>query len=371
MIPPRTDAVNRLETCLHRNPAIRLNPAASITALIRVACCCFMLAGPAGAQFDRSSSSATKEKVRYEFTRTDFVNGRLRMEKRGDIHVGEPLVVQIWLINHTRHPLTLKTNFIPESRLHVTVRRRGYSPRTVQGPYRPGYYPDDNHRLYPMNEVSHELVIWGDTNSPDGLVFPEPGDYIVDINLDILIPEAGMDGNLPLGHFEIRVVDTPETLEPVISELIRQDGFGKLMLQRVDDGFARSLQDLLYKGYPKSRLTPYMSFALGNYLAGRWIRIKDDPGHDEHMKQELIDRALFQLQTTLLYKSPLRDDADLALMTLFDTLKLSDQAAEYARNYINHNPRPMIGVVGNHELVKTYLVNTAELDIMKHWLLVE
>ena len=334
-------------------------------------CLCLGTIATSRAQFDRSVISATEEKVRYEFTETDFVNGLLRPEAKREIFVGQPFVVQIWLINHTRHPLTIKTNFIPESRLHVTVRRRGYSPRTIDGPYETGFYADDNHRVYPMQEVSHDLILWGDKNSPNGLVFPEPGTYIVDINQDIHMVEAALEGNLVLGQFELEVLETPETLRPVVSQLINHDGFNRLMLQRVDIEFAATLEYLLGEPFPKSRLTPHMSFALGNYFAGRWSIIKNTRRFTAGYRKKLIDRGLIQLQIAALSNFPLRDDADLALMTLFDSLQQTRLASDFAKKYVEHSPRSMIGIVGNHKIVQQYLINTAELDLMKDWLLLE
>ncbi len=342
-----------------------------IRILAWTACLCLGTISTSRAQFDRSIISANKEKVRYEFTETDFVNGLLRPETKREIFVGQPFVVQIWLINHTRHPLTIKTNFIPKSRLNVTVRRRGYSPRIINGPYENGFYADDNHRVYPMQEVSHDLILWGDKNSPNGLVFPEPGNYIVDINQDIHMVEAALEGNLVLGQFELEVLETPEALRPVVSQLINHDGFNRLMLQRVDIEFANILRKLLGESYPKSRLTPHMSFALGNHLAGLWTKIKNTSRFTPEHKKKLIDQGLIQLQIAALSNFPLRDDADLALMTLFDSLQQAHLASGFAKKYVEHSPRSMIGIVGNHKIVQQYLINTAELDLVKDWLLLE
>lgn len=300
-----------------------------------------------------------------EFDQTDFIRGRLGSVK-STYFVGEPVSVPIYLSNHTRAPLTIQTNFNPRSKLGVTIQPYGKRAKQYAGPFRRGIYPNNDFYVFPMEEIKKTIAMWSDRADESGLAFPEPGRYIVEMEIQFQIKENGLPGRVNLGKFEIDVVAPPDAIAPFIRELIDNQLIGELQLHEMPEGFAGRIEEMIQQ-MPINPVTPYLTYALGSY------KVEQMTQQAEELPEEALRRiqedALRYLRSAALSDFAYKWDAYLEYIKLLDALHLNDEALEAVEKFVEEMPPQYKGKMAESKLLSKFLVNTQELNPIRSWTL--
>lgn len=305
----------------------------------------------------------------YQFDKTDFikatmgtVQGKVFKDQPATFCVGEPVVVPVVLSNHTRFPITVSTNFNPRGYLNVRVRPEGDREHRSLGPSLPGSYPPSSFFFYPYEEYSTQVVLWGDSQDPAGLVFPQAGVYTIQMELTIEVPEGSFRGKLPIGPFTITVQDTPAELAPFVDKLKKDKAAVDLTLRKTPVAWQGEIAGLIEKN-PPNLFTPYLAYAAADYFS---TEAAAHPGD-----KALADNALKFFQIAALSSSPFKAEAYMDLLSLIDKMELPAQAVKVANDMLQVMPRDRIGRIGELPALKRYLKNTREIDPTHYWALLQ
>jgi hypothetical protein len=308
------------------------------------------------------------EKPRFDFSSNDYV--RARIEKKMNIRyfVGEPVVVPIVLSNHTQYPITIQTNFVPRSQLHVILRREGMPSRTYYGPHNPGIYSNQDLFLYPLEEHSEAFVIWSDPEDPSGLAFAQPGEYTLEISQTISVLEGNITNELNIGVVTVRIDPTPAEIGPVVKAMI-EDGAPRFLQRRVmpptwDEKMPGFLRDIENQRIPVTSLTPYLCLSYADHLQVKWAEVEEG----SQRAQLLADEALKYYQMAVKMDSAFKTEAYISLIRYFDRLGLARPAVVYCKELLEIVPRDQLGKIGSSTIMQRYLINTDELDPTSNWL---
>ncbi|MDO8944763.1 MAG: hypothetical protein Q7U75_16395, partial [Desulfobacterales bacterium] len=266
------------------------------------------------------------------------------------------------LVNHTKFPITLLTNFICRSQLKVMIRPEGQAQFRYIGPNVPAaYYAPAPFRLFPMDEYHTYLVIWADWEAPGNLAISKPGTYLIDIRQQIAIDEGTGGGELKYegGMFSVTVDPTPTALEPLVELLKKDQNLLYLQLNKPPAKWGAKTLDVL-KQFPSTPFTPWLCFALANHYAGEYTR---------KPTREIADSASYFYAITISMDSPMWEEAYFDMLQFYDELELAVPIAELGRKLLAKVSEDRLGHIGNDSLLQKYLINTAELDPTKYWAL--
>jgi hypothetical protein len=294
----------------------------------------------------------------YHFDPSDAIRGHLDATPPV-IFVGEPFMIPLVLVNHMKYPITLRTSFNPRGDLSIVIQRDNRAPQNYYAHYQPGFYGPLELKLMPMQEVSNRVLIWSDADQPSGLAFPEPGNYTITVSIKLQVPEAKLTREDQFPPIRVQVVPTPAELAPLIDEIAQwPHAFVQLQSRHLPKGHEERVLELIRK-YPASPLTPYLCYAASGELLTRYNLHPED--------KTLSDRMLYYLQLATIPQTSFQVESLTSLLSVFDQLGLSRQAAATAQRLLKVMPRDLVGTIGNNSLVKKYLLNTTELDPEKYW----
>ena len=302
-------------------------------------------------------SEHVKSKPHYAFDPSDTIRGHLGTLK-SEYYVGEPVMIPLVLINHTVHPITLRTNFNPRSALMIMITRENQVPQQYFGPYPPGFYAPLEPPLDPMEEFSTRILIWGDANSDSGLAFPEPGIYTVSIAIKLEVPEASFISQPKFAPIQIKVVPTPPEVAPLVEDLKKYRAFIPIHFRNLPKGHEERIIELIQQ-YPNTPLTPYMAYSVYASLLDKYNLHPED--------KTLADRMLYYLQIATVPVTSFQIEGLNSLLSIFNDMGLAVPAEAAARRLIQNMPRDMIGLAGSNKVMQKYLINAKELDAGKNW----
>ena len=321
-------------------------------------------ARPLPAQLDADSmrgpgGKKPKEKTIYPFDRSDMVRAYIGPIK-GHYFVGEPIVLPLVLINHTRFPITVLTNFFPRSSLKVMIRPEGQAQYRYNGPYMKGFYGPSPIKMYPFDEMHVNLILWADVEMPGYLAFDKPGLYTINVSLQFTVDEGNnVGGELPIdpNPFTVNIEPTPKELEPLIGMLRKDGNVNFLQLHLNPPSWGPDTLNIL-KQFPQTVFTPYLCYALASYYAFQY---------ENKPTEESGDSAIYFYQAAALSDSPFREEIYGDLLRFLDKLQLANPASKVAREMLSKMPEDRFGKIGNLPMLKKYLINTEELDPEKYW----
>lgn len=308
------------------------------------------------------------------FDQNDFI--RITLDPfRNTIELGEPLILPFRLVNHTKFKVSIVTKFHPRANLSVYVSREGEAERQSYGPYLAGQYLPDDFVLYPMEEAPVDLVIWADRETPDGLVFQEPGKYSLRLELKIEARLSQVRGAVPLvtkdltqvKSLPVTVLPASEANAPLVEQLRSLHAFPNLQLRNLRlPGSHEALKvavPSLIQQFPDAPLTPYMDFAVANEaVAGGGADQKND---------ELYALAANHFQRAAAASSAFQEKAYLDLVRHYDRRGHSELARQAAEKLLQVARPERAAQFGSRDLVRKYLHNSAELDPARYWSLLE
>lgn len=330
--------------------------------------CCAML-GQARIIYEEKSDVdeyAMDNTVRYDFNQNDFVRNRV-LDVKTTYYVGEPVVLPIEVVNHTRFPVTLKTNFSLNGSLEVHVRRSGLSGRRVVAPFDQGKYVDNDFPLLPMESLHKQILIWVDDSHPSGLVFDRPGQYQVELKLSVSIPEGNMKGKLSYGPMTIDVTEPPSEYQPLLDAIAEMDGYRTLNIGQFPGEQYEQWKKLIEeKGPIPSELEPFYDFCVAGEQLRRWQM--DHPDPETPLSPEDA-KALAPYFLKLIEKpSYYQYAACQSLLVIYDMAGMAAEARELGRRMIPIAEEEFgAGRIGESKLIKRYLVNTTELSPQQFW----
>lgn len=274
--------------------------------------------------------------------------------------VGEPVEVPLVFTNHSRFKIHVVTNLIPRSKLEVHIRPFGSPEHRYYGPFSQGQYPPSDYTVFPYDELTVPVLIWGDPQQPGDLAFPEPGRYTVRMNLRLDVPEASLFGaTYEIPPFEIDVDPTPQQLEKLIDTLKQDQGFSDLQLRQLPVGWNED-QFALMEAHSPCPLTPYMFYAAANHLNLQWQQ-------QEALDKELANKALYYYQVAARSDSAYRFEIYMDLLDLMDRLGMSEAAVQTSLEMLEKIHPDYLGRLGKSQVLRKYLLNTEELDPMQDW----
>jgi hypothetical protein len=313
---------------------------------------------PAAPPQIRSSQTRQQKYERHEFEKHERIYVTVGRMKR-NYFVGEPVEIPVVLTNHSRHKIHAVTNFIPRANLSIHIRPYGRPERVHYGPYKPGRYPPTDYMLLPFDDVTVSTLIWGDPDQASDLAFPEPGRYIIRMELRLDIPEAGIRGAAyEIPPIEIEVEPTPDQLRALIDRLSQDRGFSDLQVRQLPDGWDEDQFELMKKHSP-CPLTPYMFYAAANYLNLQW--------RQDRLNDDLANEALYYYQVAAGSDSAYRFEIYMDLIDLMDELGMSKAAVQTSLEMLDKINPDYLGRLGGSETLQKYLINTRELDPMRDW----
>ena len=295
------------------------------------------------------------------FDKTDIVNAKVMPFKR-TYFLGEPVVIPIRLINHSRSPLHIETNVIPQSYITVTIRQEGKRSRRYEGPYNKGIYMPQVYYLYPLDEVTLKLFMWNDPQSARGLAFDEPGTYFIEMSLKLDIEETKFSGSIQLDTVQLTITPPPTELAPLIDELCQDKVFNDLQFFKVPKTWIPKGREVLKK-YPVCSLTPYLQYAMANILSFEW--------HKDQTNKALADEVMYDYQLATFSDSDFKMDIYLDLLAFVDMLDQPSVAYKLAEKMIQEAPEEYLGHIGDSKVVNTYIKNSKELSPLWFWPLFE
>lgn len=298
------------------------------------------------------------------FTDQDFLRVR-RGPVRAEIPLGRPLAVPIAIVNHTRFKVSALTNTNPRAGLTVEVqqiRPQATGVRRSYGPYEPGGYSPSPIVLYPFEEFPAEIVLWGDRETPNGLIFPTQGQYAVRLTLQIGAELSHASGSIPLDPFVVKVVEAPPEDAEIVRGLAESKAFPLLHLRRVPDGGDAQWREWADK-HPDSSFAPYLNYALGLKHYREMVARNND------LKEfEIANR---HLQLAVSKPNVHRDDALLDLLHMFDRIGAADFAKDTAIKLMKASAPALAARRGSQDIVRKYLIDSAEPDPELYWDLIE
>lgn len=303
-----------------------------------------------------------KQKITYPFDNSDRLQGYIA-PMQTHYFVGEPIVVPLVLVNHTRYPITVETNFNPRSLLTIAIRPEGESERRFYGPYMKGTYGPSPIFMFPLDEFHYNAVIWSDIDSASHLAISKPGNYTFRISLKVALDESPHGGDLDLGMFTIQVDPTPAELEPVIELLKQDDNLFYLDLHKNPPKWGEQVPLEILKRYPATVFTPYLQYALASYYVLQY---------NQKPSKETSNNALMHYQLACLSDSPFRQEIYVDLLSFLDKLDLSIPAAQIAKQMLKSVKPWDRGRVGDLQLagsipLQKYLPTVKELPPDKYW----
>lgn len=305
---------------------------------------------------------------------SDMIRGRARpVGMNGEFFVGQPVVLRLTLINHTRQKVHLWTNFIPQSHLSIDIITTD-TKRAYTGPYQPGQYMQVGYMLLPLDEYSDDIVIWSDPTRPSGLAFDTPGEYLIQLSLGVEVQETNKIGKVPFAMVPIKIVATPPALKPMVDRLAKLDAFKEIQIRRIPKGSTHEIEDILANS-PPNPVFPYIFLALaGDYT---FVMANNPKTHDQ-----LFEIAYKYFQIAAQSDSAYKTDAYLEMLRFLDREGKSMAAYQMCRLFLKQMPAEWHGRTGGFgkiekdykggiffpQLLKKYLINTPELDREKYWL---
>ena len=339
--------------------ATRRTPAPLLRPLLAVLLGLLIALPAAHAQLEereRPKPPAKPGLARLDFSSSDFIR-----VKRGRIkeqyYVGEPVVVPLTISNHTRFMITLTTNLSPRSHLKVLIRPDKRPSRPYFGPYEIGSYPTTDFEI--LGEINENFLLWADKIQESRLVFDHPGVYIVEMSLQIAVQGDQVVNTLKIEPFQVRVVETPPALAPMI-ELLRQHNlFDQLHRKVLSDDELDTVRRLV-KDFPTNAITPYCYLSLANNLT---FEFADKP------TRELQDEILIAYQIAAKSYSAYRNQAYLLLLAFMDKQEMTHAATVTFKELVSVMPKDWFGKIGNTDLAKKYLHIDGEIPPIRGWTL--
>ncbi len=311
---------------------------------------------------DMDRFRAKREYEKHDFNLSDFVKCSVQFgQMKSRYYVGEPVVAPLVVSNHTRFPISVSTNFIPRSHLTVEIRPEGQRKRRYRGPLQVGFYAPQEFFVYPLEEIEHPFLIWGDNDTPSGLAFPEPGEYTIEMTLRISVPEASIsDRIIRFPTFVLEITEPEPNLAPLIDTIRDVKGFVPLHLKRLPQGWDDQKVQGLIKEHGANALVPYLYFALAEYFHGRMLEAKEED-------RRLIDNALLSYQYAGMSDSAFKFGAYMEVLAMCEELELPKQSAIVCRKLMEVAPRHMAGHFAENPLFRKYLGMNKEIEPKEHW----
>lgn len=303
------------------------------------------------------------------FTTRDFIRFTAAAPK-GPFHVGDPVTFDLRLVNHTEYAAAIIAAFHPRASLKVTIQPPGQRQRRTYGPYKVGDYPEQDNFLYPLEERPAYITLWGDIDTPSGLVFPEPGRYEIKLELEVGAQLSKVRGTIPalagdlkpLPPFKIDILPTPADYAPLVQRLAGLRAFPELQLKTIPEGLAGEIEQMIAQ-YPATPITPYLDYAVASRA---WKEAGEKFDNDK-----AYNLAVRHLQRVALSDAPTNNDACLALVRLFDKRGLAYLARESARRLLATAPRDLAVLYGLDPDVERYLIDSAEMNPIAYWSMLE
>lgn len=297
------------------------------------------------------------------FTASDYLRVALTPMDRTNFSLGEPVVVPLRLVNHTQFKVTAVTNVNPRGGLKVTVYSEDRTKRAYNGPYETGGYVAEDILLYPFEEVPLDAVLWGDLETPNGLVFPAPGAYLLKVELEVSARLSSVKGVIPVEPIMIKVGPPSERLAPLVGILSGAKAWPDLHRRRVPE-FLRGDLPKLADEYGDTVIGAFMNYALGLELgAAAGGDAARTGGAAEALKR--IDAA------SRVEGFPWRAEALRGLVYMHDRDSNAPAALATCERLIEILPPERAAIQASTPLISRYLGNSAEMDPVFYWDLLE
>ncbi len=303
-------------------------------------------------------NQAPGQAKRLPFGPSDFIRVAQSPMRKNNFMLGEPVVVPIRLVNHTQFTITILTNLTPRANLEVNIQSSTERERRYWGPHPPGNYVDQEFLLYPLEEFPMDILIWGDSETPNGLAFPQAGAYKIKISLVVGAKGTDVRGPIPLDPFVINVQTPPAQFAPLINMLCEAKAFPDLQLRHMPDALKDRMVQLA-NDYPNAPVSPYLTYVLA-------LRYYGDAMQDsaEVEKYKIAEEYLVR---TALADSTLKAEAYEDLIRLYDRWEKPDLALKACQELIKAAPPQIAPRFGSVPYIQKYLINSAEMSPVKYW----
>ncbi|MBI1785108.1 hypothetical protein HYR69_08175 [Candidatus Sumerlaeota bacterium] len=302
------------------------------------------------------------------FVSSDTVRLALDPPRRTTYMVGEPIVLTLRLCNHTQFAFQIRTDINPRGSFKIMVAAEGGKPRRYNGPYVQGNYLPQDYLLYPFEERPFSIILWGDQDTDSGLVFPKPGVYYVQMEMEIgakLSPVKGY--TWPLDPYTLQrqpplvfnIVAPPQETAPLVDELSSAKAYPDLNLKHFPAKIEEAKVRELLKRYPATPISPYLAFALGINAKSASLANPED--------QKLLEDAQFYLQSAAKADSAFKLDAYQELLDFYDKKGWAQPALDSCKGMMLSAPPQIVPLLGSLPIVRKYMINSAELDTKRYW----
>ncbi|GEM_PF-6870768 len=287
-----------------------------------------------------------------------------------EITLGEPLTLRLRLVNHTDFTINVMTNFALNGDLAVRVRPYGERERSTTGPYPAGRPGLQDYILYPLEEYPVDVVLWGDRETPNGLMFPRPGRYYVRLELQVAVAMTRLQAAVPLvdpqlqpiEQIEVNVLPPRSEHAALIERLVAERAFVELTLRQVPPGLQAEL-GALADAFADSPLAPFMNYALATQ---RWRELEEDP-EDEATGEEAARR----FERAAAPPSAVQVEALVDMARFYDARRMIAEAQRTCRRLIEVVPAALRPRYGSLPVVEKYLPGSREIDPALYWDLLE
>jgi hypothetical protein len=313
-----------------------------------------------GAKPPQGGGQAPRIYPKLEFNSNDFIRAKVgRM--RPSYFVGEPVAVPVTISNHTRFPLTITTNLAPRSHLKIVIRPENMPARAYYGPWEGGSFPTTDFDMLPLDELNEKILLWADNQQPEGLVFPTPGKYKVEMSLRIAVQGNQVVNTLKIDPVVITIVPTPANMAPLVQILRDHKLFDQLHRRVLAPSEVDTVRKL-GKDFPGTPFTPYLYLSLASQLEYR-NRLNPNP--------ELTEELLYAYQIAARSDSAYRFPAYLNLIEFMDRQEMSEAIPSIFGEMVHNMPRSWRGKVGNVPAATKYLHMSGEIPPTQFWTLLQ
>lgn len=297
------------------------------------------------------------------FTASDFLRVALTPMERTNFPLGDPVILPLRLVNHTQFKVAAVTNVNPRGSLKVTIYSEDRTKRSYNGPYETGGYVAEDILLYPFDEVPLDVTIWGDLDTPTGLAFAQPGTYLLKVELEVGARLSSVRGLIPVEPILIRIEPPSERLAPLVEKLSAARAWPELHRRTVPASIRDEIVALADE-YADTPIGAFMNYAVG--LEHNTI-YADDP-----TRSASRDLALKSIAAASRVKDfPYRAESLRGLVFMHDREHDAASARAACLELIDALPPGRASVQASTPLVMKYLGNSAEMDPIAYWDLLE